>query len=135
MFTKAKLHFVQMNKPLQTLHALCFAAALVGGTVASAERPPPIRVPAGVPKAPALKTGEFKAGTEFVKNQRYYSADGRYAMVFQADGNLVVYKFTDAAKSKFHPIWYSRTNGKAVEKCVFQTDGNLVLYDYTKKPV
>lgn len=77
-----------------------------------------------------LKQGDFKGNSEFVKGQKYYSADNRYFLIFQEDGNLVIYK-VQGNKS----IWNTHTNGKAVKKCIFQSDGNLVLYDFTGKAV
>ena len=45
----------------------------------------------------------------------------------QKDGNLVLSRiYSDRVK----PLWASRTDTKAVEKCSFQSDGNLVLYGY-----
>lgn len=91
--------------------------------------PPPIRVPGG---EKALPQGVFKTNTSFVKGQRYYSADNRYCLKFQEDGNLVIYKFASA--SKYSAIWSSKTNGIAIKSCIFQEDGNLVMYDYAGKP-
>lgn len=79
----------------------------------------------------STRQGYFKPGTSFEKDKRYYSEDNRYALVFQADGNLVIYKFS--TKTKYQPVWNSHTNGIAMKSCVFQTDGNLVLYDFTNK--
>lgn len=86
---------------------------------------PRIRVPGSAPK------GHFAGNTIFTKDQKYYSADDRYFMLFQSDGNLVVCKVIGT--NNFKPIWNTHTNGKAVKSCVFQKDGNLVLYDYTGK--
>jgi len=86
---------------------------------------PTIRVPNSLPR------GSFAGGTIFNKDQKYYSEDNRYFLQMQRDGNLVVYKVT--GPNKFKAIWYTHTNGKAIQKCIFQTDGNLVLYDYTGK--
>ena len=74
--------------------------------------------------------GSFKTNTSFVKDQRNYSNDKRYCLVFQSDGNLVVYKMNG---NKYSAIWNTGTNGIAMKSCIFQEDGNLVLYDYTGK--
>ena len=79
----------------------------------------------------AYNKGVIPPNTSLVKNQRYYSADNRYCLVFQPDGNLVLYKFS--TPTSFKAIWNTHTNGMAMNKCVFQKDGNLVLYDYTGK--
>lgn len=76
--------------------------------------------------------GIIAPNTSLEKNQRYYSADNRYCLVFQPDGNLVLYKFS--TPTNFQAVWNTHTNGLAINKCVFQKDGNLVLYDYTNTP-
>ena len=93
-----------------------------------AQSPPPIKVPGST----TMKQGCFKTNTSFTKGQRYYSEDNRYCLVFQEDGNLVIYKFASARK--YSPVWNSKTNGIAMKSCIFQEDGNLVLYDYAGKP-
>ena len=51
------------------------------------------------------------------------SLNGRYKLVMQNDGNLVIY----CGGSK--PIWASHTHGIRIrDGMVLQTDGNLVLY-------
>ena len=49
------------------------------------------------------------------------SPNGRFKLVLQNDGNLVLYDRTKA-------LWSSGTNGKNAKKLVMQNDGNLVLY-------
>lgn len=60
--------------------------------------------------------------------QRLETADRRYTMVLQADGNLVVY-------SPSRALWASNTVGKNVAYLSMQEDGNLVLYDRQGKAV
>ncbi len=90
-----------------------------------AQTPPRIKIPGSLPQ------GSFKTNTSFTKGQRYYSEDNRYCLIFQEDGNLVVYKFASARK--YNAIWSAGTNGIAIKSCIFQEDGNLVLYDYAGK--
>ena len=102
-----------------------------------AQNPPKIRKPGSSGQTVetsgpvAYSKGVIPPNTSLVKNQRYYSADNRYCLVFQPDGNLVMYKFS--TPTSFKAVWNTHTNGMAINKCVFQTDGNLVLYDYTNK--
>ena len=51
------------------------------------------------------------------------SRDGRFKMLVQGDGNLVIYQYHE-------PIWASNTNGRGTPgfKLVVQSDGNLVMY-------
>jgi hypothetical protein len=86
-----------------------------GGTL-----PQPITHPSGV------QTTWLHRGTRFEKGD--YASIGKACLVFQSDGNLVVYDEHQAAR------WASDTNGRgAVAK--FQTDGNLVVYDAAGQPV
>jgi hypothetical protein len=53
-----------------------------------------------------------------------YSANGKYQLAIQSDGNLVHYR-----KSDSWPLWYTDTVGSGGYKLVMQADGNLVFYD------
>lgn len=64
-----------------------------------------------------------------------FSATRAFQLIFQTDGNLVLYAIDDATLpvditqgSYSKVIWASNTNGSGAIRCVMQTDGNLVLY-------
>ena len=61
-------------------------------------------------------------------NQRLETADRRFRLILQPDGNLVLY-------SPNRAIWSSVTAGKSVAYLASQPDGNLVLYDTNNQPV
>jgi hypothetical protein len=50
------------------------------------------------------------------------SLNGRFRLILQGDGNLVLYQ------DMRWPLWYSNTAGQAVDAAVMQGDGNFVLY-------
>ena len=50
------------------------------------------------------------------------SPNGKFTLVYQGDGNLVLYKNITT------PIWASNTDRKSSATFKFQTDGNLVIY-------
>jgi hypothetical protein len=50
------------------------------------------------------------------------SADGRFGMKYQVDGNFVLYFGPQ-------PLWASGTQGTSTGRVSMQTDGNLVVYD------
>jgi hypothetical protein len=50
-------------------------------------------------------------------------------IVFQTDGNLVMYNYKD------EPVWATNSWGKSGHKLVMQNDGNLVIYDCNWKAV
>lgn len=67
-------------------------------------------------------------GYRFRKDTKLYSSDGRYYLVFQDDGNLVL------ANRNGNAIWATATDNRG-SKAEFQGDGNLVVYDSYNRPV
>ncbi len=61
-------------------------------------------------------------GQQLNNNQSIVSADGRFRLTMQPDGNLVIYQGSQA-------LWATNTWGKPVTRTAMQNDGNLVLYD------
>jgi hypothetical protein len=72
--------------------------------------------------ASAYASDMLYPGEELKKGNNLTSANGQYKLIFQTDGNLVLYGRRSRA------LWSSNTQGRPVEKCIMQTDGNLVLY-------
>jgi len=68
----------------------------------------------------SLLTNQF-----LLKEDYLSSGDGRYQLILQDDGNLVLYRLSD-----HKALWASGTNGKAVSKAIMQQDGNFVIYGY-----
>lgn len=58
-----------------------------------------------------------------LKGQQLETANRKFRMAFQGDGNLVIYS-NDTGK----PLWASNT-GAGAYKLIMQHDGNLVIYD------
>jgi hypothetical protein len=58
-------------------------------------------------------------------NDQLVSPSGRFQLILQPDGNLVLYT-TDAQHTA---LWSSNTWGKPVTHAIMQSDGNLVCYD------
>jgi hypothetical protein len=64
-----------------------------------------------------------------------YSATRAFRLVFQTDGNLVLYGIDDSTlpvditKGQYaKALWATGTNGMGAVRCSMQADGNLVLY-------
>ncbi|MCB9645604.1 MAG: N-acetylmuramoyl-L-alanine amidase [Deltaproteobacteria bacterium] len=74
---------------------------------------------AGQP-APA-DCGRLTANQTLAPGASVTSCDGRFVLVHQGDGNVVLYQGSRA-------LWHTRTNGSATARFVMQGDGNLVLY-------
>lgn len=64
----------------------------------------------------------LRVGQSLAPNQRLLSDGGRYFVVLQTDGNLVVYRDDGIA------FWNSQTAGSGATVAVMQADGNFVLY-------
>jgi hypothetical protein len=67
-------------------------------------------------------TDRFTPGLKLYPGEYMKSTTGKYFLVMQGDGNLVIRNANKKA------IWSTRTNGKGTKYAVFQGDGNLVLY-------
>ena len=63
-------------------------------------------------------------GARLLPTQALTSASKQFRLVYQADGNLVI--FDDAAHAA---VWTSGTGGIAPQQALMQTDGNFVVYD------
>ena len=66
--------------------------------------------------------GVLASGVSLGRDQRIRSCDGRFDLVHQMDGNVVVYQGTQVR-------WATHTVGQATTSLVMQGDGNLVLYN------
>jgi len=64
-------------------------------------------------------------GKALNQDDQVVSNSGRYQLILQRDGNLVLYDPSAGQKV----LWASGTTGQATNQCLMQTDGNLVLYD------
>jgi hypothetical protein len=64
---------------------------------------------------------------------RYYSPSGLYFLLWQWDGNLVVYKMLGSGQptNANTVIWATNTDRSGANLALFQTDGNLVIYKGT----
>jgi len=58
------------------------------------------------------------------------SPNGRYALTFQGDGNLVIYRTHDGSV-----VWHSQTYGSGAAFAQMQGDGNFVIYTAASQPV
>jgi outer membrane lipoprotein-sorting protein len=75
------------------------------------------------PSSPDMQPGEVLAAGQSIR-----SANGHYTLVYQGDGNLVLYGPAGA-------MWASNTDGRPVGSVIMQGDGNLVVYGPGGLPV
>lgn len=68
-------------------------------------------------------TDTMTAGMSLTEGQTITSQNGEYVLVYQGDGNLVVYRWSDGV-----PMWHAGTNGTVAGSVDMQSDGNFVVY-------
>lgn len=71
---------------------------------------------------PSGECGGLVANQTLGINQGVSSCDGRFTLIQQGDGNLVLYQVGSKA------LWSTQTDGKPGDTTVMQEDGNLVIY-------
>jgi len=91
-------------------------------SVAVEPEPQPEPQPEPTPTDPNIQCGKLVANQALGVDQALTSCDGRFALIQQSDGNLVLYQSGGSA------LWSSGTNGKPAEATVMQEDGNFVMY-------
>lgn len=93
---------------------------LLKATSPTACAAPPEPEPQPQPQ-PAPGCGTLASNTQLGVNESVASCDGRFTLVMQGDGNLVLYQ-------QGFPIWHTATNGRGGARAAMQGDGNFVLY-------
>ncbi len=66
----------------------------------------------------------LSSGTRLLSGQWLTSANGRYRLLYQSDGNLVLYDDVDRTAP-----WASNTGGTSAGQAIMQSDGNFVVYN------
>jgi hypothetical protein len=86
--------------------------------------------PIGAPQpAPPDQPDRLPPNAGLFDGTALVSADGRFRVLLQADGNLVLYA------PGTRPLWATGTADPTVWDVVMQRDGNLVAYDQVGRPV
>jgi len=73
--------------------------------------------------------GVMFPGETLVPGEALWSCEGNVVLVYQGDGNLVLYRANGT------PLWSSQTGGTSPGVTVMQDDGNLVTYSASSVPV
>jgi Protein of unknown function (DUF4241) len=84
----------------------------------------------GEPEEARGEIGDFAQGHEMLpgqslRRQSLTSASGRYTLVHQDDGNLVLYD-----NAQLRPLWAAGTNGSRAALCTLGANSGLVLADH-----
>lgn len=75
----------------------------------------------------AQASNTLNAGQALNTGDKLISANGKYMLLMQVDGNLCVYKYVNGKQSSF--VWCSMEHDFSNATLRMQTDGNLVVYD------
>ena len=94
-----------------------------GGGTAAPVLPAPHPATTNAPPPPTAVRGQLAAGARLAAGESVRSANGRFALLMQRDGNLVEIDLTTNVV-----VWASRTNGSGADYAAMQNDGNFVLY-------
>lgn len=82
----------------------------------------PTPEPEPTPPDPNVQCGKLGANQALGVNEALTSCDGRFTLIQQGDGNLVLYQ--NGVKA----LWWTGTTGQPAEATVMQEDGNFVMY-------
>jgi hypothetical protein len=99
------------------------------GTACGATPTEPTPEPTPDPAPPSGACGVFAPGEALWPNEAVTSCDGRFSLVAQTDGNLVLYQAGVGA------LWSTGTHGREISGFVMQDDGNAVLYSSGGSPL
>jgi hypothetical protein len=72
-------------------------------------------------RSPADTSAVVNPGTELPKEKRFSSSNGVANLVFQSDGNLVIYDENN------RPRWDSGTYDKGAVRCIYEQNGDLCV--------
>jgi hypothetical protein len=82
--------------------------------------------PPSPPTPPTSTTPNYLAPNQGLSiNSSIVSPNGKYRLIMQADGNMVLY-------SPNRPIWWTGTQNTGATLFVIQADGNMVIYTPTR---
>ena len=117
-----------------------FYAALVnymgltpGPYVPPSAPPPPSGTMPGDPPGVITYRGDLDVNDRLWPGDMVNSTDGRLHLVYQSDGNLVLYYGTGT--SGWEVLWATDTDGTSAGFVTMQGDGNLVMYNRSGDPV
>jgi hypothetical protein len=76
---------------------------------------------------PQCICGTLQQGQELTAGESLWSCDGKYELIMQTDGNLVLYDNGGV-------LWSTATTGTGATFVIMQDDGNLVVYTAASVP-
>jgi hypothetical protein len=79
--------------------------------------------------------GELQMGGILRAGDMVDSDNGRYHLIYQPDGNVVLYDEGTDGDEAWTALWETNTDGASTGMLILQHDGNLVLYDASSRPL
>lgn len=76
-----------------------------------------------------IPSGILSPGKELRADEAVLSPDRRFKLIYQSDGNLVLYRWDMV------PLWHTFTHGSDAFYTKMQNDGNFVVYDVNVTPL
>jgi hypothetical protein len=76
-----------------------------------------------------IPSGILSPGKELRADEAVLSPDRRFKLIYQSDGNLVLYRWDGV------PLWHTSTHGSNAFYTKMQNDGNFVVYDVNVTPL
>ncbi|WP_052732677.1 hypothetical protein [Hymenobacter terrenus] len=107
-------------------------AALLGLSLTACEKKadPQPAAPKTQVTADASGESQLRTNETLTSEQFLITSDGKYRLVMQGDGNLVLYRTADN-----RALWNTGTQGNPGARCIMQSDGNFVVYNTANAPV
>lgn len=116
------------KKVFSALTAICCSCSLLTAVSSTTNNNNILFNNAIVAEAATLSgTKVASAGTTLTCNEKYISPNGKYVVIFETSGNLVVSHYNKTTSQVGNTIWSSRTAGNNLATCTFQSNGNLVI--------
>ena len=84
----------------------------------------------GAPVAAAPPSDTLAPGGRLLPGESLLSQNGRYRLLYQSDGNLVLYDLTEGGAP-----WATNTGALSASVANLQSDGNFVIYDRAGTPL
>jgi len=81
-------------------------------------------------KGPTALGDDMQSGEVLYPYQSISSPNGQYTLVYQGDGNLVLYRNSDRKA-----LWASNTDRMPTGGVIMQSNGDLVIYDSVLNPI
>jgi hypothetical protein len=85
-------------------------------------------------KAPP-RSDTLRMGARLAPGDSHVSPNGRYRLLMQHDGNLVLYRVRRGQPARSRALWSTQSGGNPGASALMQGDGNFVVYSKSRDPL